>query len=146
MKDGVFICMGTNEIHSPVSECPRKGMKTGTGYELCRDVCKQKYHAEVDACVQAGERAQGATLYLIGHSYCCDNCIKTMEEYGIENVVICDDNSDTDRLDKLQALTVGYGDGWVLRGSSTGRGMRLHESGHYCSVPDVRDAIDNYKA
>jgi deoxycytidylate deaminase len=89
MKEQQFISIGFNEINADISECPRKGMKTGEGYELCKSVCKQNNHAEVNACLNAGEQAKGATLYLIGHTYCCDNCKKVMEEHGIVNVVIC---------------------------------------------------------
>ena len=32
--------VGTNECLNPQKVCPREGMKTGEGYELCRDVCK----------------------------------------------------------------------------------------------------------
>ena len=51
---------------------------------------------------------------------------------------------DYERLNKLQELTTGYGHGWVLRESSTGRGLRLHESSHIDAVPDIRQAIDNF--
>lgn len=52
---------------------------------------------------------------------------------------------DKKRLDKLQSLTKGHGNGWVLRDSSTGRGMRLHETELEDATPNVREAIDNYK-
>lgn len=52
--------------------------------------------------------------------------------------------ADTKRLDKLQALTTGYGYGWLLRKSIMDRGIRLHESTQVGAVPDVRQAIDNY--
>lgn len=48
--------------------------------------------------------------------------------------------SDTELLDWLQSATTGYGEGWVCRPSSTGRGWRLHETtGVACS--SVREAI-----
>jgi hypothetical protein len=50
--------------------------------------------------------------------------------------------TDTERLDFLQKLTRGYGNGWILRSSSSMRGWRLHESGHDEATPSVRDAID----
>jgi hypothetical protein len=50
--------------------------------------------------------------------------------------------TDTERLDFLQKLTRGYGNGWILRPSSTMRGWRLHESSHDEATPDVREAID----
>lgn len=82
------IYTGTNHCENQQSECPRNGIKTGEGYELCRDICKQTNHAEVNACILAGEDAKGATLYLFGHTYCCDNCKRVMKEYGISNTVI----------------------------------------------------------
>lgn len=82
------IFVGTNWCENPQTECPKKDLPTGVGYEMCRDICKQHAHAEVDACEKAGEFAYGADLYLIGHYYCCDNCKKVMEEYGIRNVYI----------------------------------------------------------
>ena len=88
MKDGQLVSIGTNEINADIKECPRKGMETGVGYELCRDVCKQKNHAEVNACLKAGEQAKGSTLFLIGHTYCCDNCKRVMKEYGVKEVKI----------------------------------------------------------
>ena len=50
--------------------------------------------------------------------------------------------TDKERLDFLQELTEGYGGGWVLRRSLTGRGYRLHETRAIAAVPNVRDAID----
>ena len=88
MKDGELISIGTNEIHTDIDECPRKGMETGVGYELCKNICKQKHHAEVDACLKAGEKAKGGTLTLIGHTYCCDNCKRVMDEHGIVEIII----------------------------------------------------------
>lgn len=49
---------------------------------------------------------------------------------------------DKERLDFLQKLTVGYGKGWILRPSTTGRGWRLHETSGPEGLPSVRDAID----
>ncbi len=50
--------------------------------------------------------------------------------------------TDKKRLDFLQELTEGYGRGWVLRHSITGRGWRLHESSAIAGTSSVRDAID----
>lgn len=52
---------------------------------------------------------------------------------------------DAERLDKLQSLTRGYGRGWLLRDSTSGRGMRLHETSQDGTSPTVREAIDAYK-
>lgn len=93
MKNQQLISIGTNEIKIEIDICPRveKKMKTGEGYELCKNVCGQLTHAEVAACINAGTNAKGGTLYLIGHTYCCDNCIKVMKSYGIKNFVICNE-------------------------------------------------------
>lgn len=52
--------------------------------------------------------------------------------------------TDTELLDELQSLTHGYGNGWILRSSKSGRGMRLHETSQEEAVPDVREAISNF--
>jgi len=80
--------IGSNWCYYAQNECPRKNYKSGEGYELCLSVCVQVYHAEVDACINAGINAKGGTLYLLGHTYCCDNCKKVMDEYGIKKVII----------------------------------------------------------
>ena len=80
--------VGTNWCRKPQAECPRKDLPTGEGYELCKSVCEQNAHAEVDACQKAGNNAIGGTLYLIGHTYCCEDCKRTMRNFGIEKVVI----------------------------------------------------------
>jgi deoxycytidylate deaminase len=95
MKDGEFIASGSNEVHVDMGECPRDthGFKSGEGYHLCKSKCKQKHHAEVSACVTAqaaGKSVAGATLYLMGHTYCCDDCIRAMADHGIFEVVLCD--------------------------------------------------------
>lgn len=52
--------------------------------------------------------------------------------------------NDTELLDALQATTKGYGNGWVLRESSNGRGMRLHETEGVEGFSTVREAIEDY--
>lgn len=80
--------VGSNWCKNYQKECPRKGMKSGTGYHLCREICEQQNHAEVDACINAGIDALGGVLHLIGHTYCCDDCKKVMKKYGIKEVII----------------------------------------------------------
>jgi hypothetical protein len=82
------IFVGSNWCETPQKECPRKDMPTGVGYEMCRDICKQRTHAEIDACQKAGANAVGADLYLMGHTYCCDHCKEVMEAFGIKNIRI----------------------------------------------------------
>ena len=52
--------------------------------------------------------------------------------------------NDKQRLDALEKLSTGYGLGWILRMSTTGRGLRLHETSNIHANRDVRKAIDNY--
>jgi hypothetical protein len=52
--------------------------------------------------------------------------------------------TDTEMLDAIQDLTQGYGSGWLLRESSNGRGMRLHETAEKGGFDDIREAITNY--
>ena len=85
-----IVAIGTNWVNIVKEACPRQGMESGKGYELCKNTCKQPYHAEIDACLQAGKKAEGATLYLIGHTYCCDNCIQIMKAHKISEVVLCE--------------------------------------------------------
>lgn len=58
-------------------------METGKGYNLCKNICKQHNHAEVDAIQKAGKRARNGELFLYGHTYCCDSCKNKMNEMGI---------------------------------------------------------------
>ena len=80
--------IGSNWCNNSQDICPRSNMKTGEGYELCRSICNQDYHAEVDACIKAGTNAKGGILYLLGHTYCCDNCKEIMNNFGIREVII----------------------------------------------------------
>lgn len=85
IENGDDIFVGSNWCENPQTECPRKEMATGEGYDLCKNICKQRNHAEVDACIKAGDKAKGGTLYLVGHYYFCEHCIQTMQEYGLED-------------------------------------------------------------
>lgn len=78
----------TNHCDTPQDTCARAGMPTGQGYELCRSVCGQRNHAEVNAIKLAGEHAKGAALYLEGHTYACQPCTKEAEAAGIRVIVI----------------------------------------------------------
>ena len=80
--------IGSNWSLTAQKECPRGDMPSGEGYHICHDVCRTNGHAEVDACIKAGDDAEGATLYLVGHIYCCDSCKEVMAEYGIKEIII----------------------------------------------------------
>ena len=81
---------GYNKCNNPQNTCPRdlNNCKTGEGYEMCKAICQQINHAEVNACLSAGKKANGGTLTLYGHYYCCDNCKKTIKDYGIKTIII----------------------------------------------------------
>lgn len=79
--------VGTNACASPQPVCPRGGLPTGVGYELCGAICRQTGHAEVNACRAAGAAAYGATLYLEGHTYVCGACQRIMDAHGIAATV-----------------------------------------------------------
>jgi deoxycytidylate deaminase len=80
--------VATNHCMNPQSTCPRGALPTGVGYELCRDVCKQDAHAEVNVVRFAGDAARGAKLYLAGHTYACEPCKEAAAEAGVTEIVI----------------------------------------------------------
>ena len=89
---------GSNWINDKsVIECPRANYPTGEGYHLCKEVCKQEYHAETDALANAiklGVITHGASLYMTGHNYCCNNCLAALRASGIKYVKCLDCNKD----------------------------------------------------
>jgi deoxycytidylate deaminase len=80
--------ISTNYCLTPQAICPRADLPTGEGYELCKDICRQVGHAEVNAIKLAGSDSVEATLYLSGHTYACDSCKKAAKEAGIKEIVI----------------------------------------------------------
>ena len=86
LDGSVFVA--TNHCNNPQAVCPRAHLPTGVGYELCKSVCDQPAHAEVNAIAAAGAKAQGAKLYLEGHTYACDNCQANAKAAGIAEIVI----------------------------------------------------------
>lgn len=80
--------LSTNFCMNPQATCPRGDMPSGVGYELCKSVCKQEGHAEVNAINFAGAEANGATLTLEGHTYACSNCMSHAKEHGIVKINI----------------------------------------------------------
>jgi len=51
--------------------------------------------------------------------------------------------TDKERFDFLEKHKNGYGNGWVCRESTTGRGLRIHETSNI-NLHTIRDAIDYY--
>ena len=78
-----------------VTVCPRveRNCPSGTGYELCSEVCNQEFHAEraaIDACIGAGHSPAGSVVYVVGHTYCCDGCIEAMTLNGVASAIVLD--------------------------------------------------------
>lgn len=80
--------VATNHCLSPQPTCARAGMPTGVGYELCKSVCQQPAHAEINVIRFAGKHARGGTLYLSGHTYVCDECQAVAREAGVVSIVV----------------------------------------------------------
>ncbi|HBF45507.1 MAG TPA: hypothetical protein DDW91_02985 [Shewanella frigidimarina] len=81
---------GENSCLNPQEVCPRDiaGCKTGEGYEMCKDICKQVSHAEVAAIKAAGTSSKGGVIELYGHTYACDSCKFCAKENGVIKIVI----------------------------------------------------------
>lgn len=77
--------IGENFCLAAQPACPREH---GEGYEKCTTICRQVAHAEVVAAAIAGNRAQGGTAYLEGHTYACENCKAALAVVGVNQVVI----------------------------------------------------------
>lgn len=83
-----------NEEHcDEIKTCLRQNLKipSGRNYEICKSV-----HAEQNACIQAGSRARGCTLYLAGfervsgapsYDLPCYMCTKLLLNAGVTNVI-----------------------------------------------------------
>jgi hypothetical protein len=80
--------VGENWCHNPQTVCPRAGMPTGVGYDLCVSVCRQEGHAEKVALTLAGDRARGAHAYVEGHTYACQHCQESLFGAGVAALTI----------------------------------------------------------
>lgn len=81
--------VGENWCANPQTECPRE---EGEGYEKCKTICGQMYHAEEDAIRLAGANAVGARAYLYGHTYYCRNCQEALFAAGVESLHVPKEN------------------------------------------------------
>ena len=52
--------------------------------------------------------------------------------------------TDTERLNKLQEIVGRYTGKVICRISTSGRGLRLHETSRHGAVESIREAIDNF--
>jgi deoxycytidylate deaminase len=86
--------VGRNDCRAPQDDCPRMalGFARGEGYQLCREICEQPWHAET-AAIAAAEAAGGAgaarggTVWLEGHVAPCVGCQSVVDLLGISVVV-----------------------------------------------------------
>lgn len=82
--------VGTNHCYNAQQKCPRAGMPTGMGYELCRDICQQPGHAEVQALMCAAlagyTQLDGGVCFIEGHTYACASCIEALRIAGVEDI------------------------------------------------------------
>ncbi len=83
------IVIGRNNVANLQPVCPRDeaGYEGGEGWEMCRDICGQRHHAEVDALEQAGDEARGGTVYLVGHKVACPDCAAALDKAGVTLVI-----------------------------------------------------------
>ena len=90
-ENGVYF--GYNYCDNEVDVCPRtvRGCATHEGYNLCREVCDQPAHAEVNAINAAGADAKGAELHVFGHDHACDACIKAANDAGIKKITLIEE-------------------------------------------------------
>lgn len=112
--------------------------------------CPDNRYRLVDEII--GERAQlegrwGAAVELLTHvdkttERSWNKWLWDRDQVLASTWTFSSDVSDAARLNFLQSLTKGYGRGWLLGESTTGRGMRLHETSHEDARPTVREAID----
>lgn len=82
-----LLLVAYNDIENEsVSECPRQGMLSGEGYELCKSICNQQGHAEiqaVDKAIELGIDLSDCYLVIEGHSYICNECQSYMRKHGL---------------------------------------------------------------
>jgi deoxycytidylate deaminase len=75
--------------------CVRKffNVPSGKGYWMCPGCSKSKHHAESGAVIKAMKKyskaeLEGATVYLYGHYWCCQDCWSNMLKVGINTVYV----------------------------------------------------------
>ena len=94
----------TNHCDRPQATCPRAGMPTGVGYELCHDVCGQRAHAEVAAITLAlghGADLVGARMAMSGHTYACGSCLEAAAGAGVSITI---DDATVAKLERITQI------------------------------------------
>lgn len=80
--------LSTNYTLNPQATCPRGEMPSGKGYHLCKEVCQQPAHAEINVLRLAGDDAEGGRLIVSGHTYACENCRTEVFGAGVTSIEI----------------------------------------------------------
>ena len=93
-KDKLYV--GTSGIKNKPTARPRSGCTINQGYELCRTVCHQPYHAEESAildwlidCVNFDEH--DATISVYGAKAPCKRCKPLCKQYKSQVVKVTPD-------------------------------------------------------
>lgn len=82
--------VGTNYCLTPQSSCPRADLPSGVGYEMCKNICNQPAHAEVNSIVLARKhkvKLDESVIYLEGHTFACSGCKAEAHSWGIPILV-----------------------------------------------------------
>ena len=100
-KEGLCFFGANWMTNGDVSVCPRvtNNSPSGQGYELCKEICNQQFHAEraaLDHCFNNGYSAEGGTMYVIGHTYCCVDCRAAMKAAGVIKAIVIDSGKEYD--------------------------------------------------
>jgi len=96
------VFVGENRVTFPQDTCPRleQGYADGEGWHLCKEICGQRAHAEINALQQAGEKARGGHVYLVGHWRACDDCAKQLAKMDV-TLDVSAENFDVSIIEKL---------------------------------------------
>jgi deoxycytidylate deaminase len=81
LPDG-SVWIGSNRCYKPQDSCLRV---QGEGYDKCKSICEQPFHAEVDAMTTAeryGKTLDGGKM-IVYHKRVCDSCQEAMALCGV---------------------------------------------------------------
>lgn len=88
------VYFGFNFTQSQPVWCPRENMPRGHGYALCKSVCGQWVHAEIDAIQQYEQHEPHGTsgrLFVYGVNHICDGCMTEINKRPFLSVVLVKD-------------------------------------------------------
>lgn len=84
----------TNFALTPKAICPRGDMPADVGYHLCKTVCNQVAHAEVNVLYAAKGHTKGATMY-VSYKRVCEACRQACEDAGVANIILGEPPNET---------------------------------------------------